>query len=73
MPNFGNFFCFLLIAAAQTAFGAQAELITSIDNRKLISLNGSWHIIVDPYENGFYDYRYQENPNGYFKNAKARN
>ena len=73
MPNYWNFFSFLLIATIQTAFGAQADLITNIDNRNLISLNGQWHIIVDPYENGFYDYRYQESANGYFKNAKAKN
>jgi beta-glucuronidase len=73
MPNYWNFFSFLLIAAAQTAFGAQADLITNIDNRNVISLNGQWRIIVDPYENGFYDYRYQESANGYFKNAKAQN
>jgi beta-glucuronidase len=29
-------------------------------------------IIIDPYENGFYYYRYEENPNGYFKNAKPK-
>ena len=73
MPNYWSFFCFLLIAAAQTAFGAQAALITNIDNRNIISLNGQWRIIVDPYENGFYDYRYQESAKGYFKNAKAGN
>jgi beta-glucuronidase len=73
MPNYWNFFCFLLIATTQTAFGAQSDLITNIDNRNTISLNGQWHVIIDPYENGFYDYRYQENPNGYFKNAKTGN
>lgn len=58
---------------------AKNELITNTANRAVISLNGDWHYIVDPYENGFYNYRYQafenfENPgNGaYFTNAKPK-
>ena len=41
------------------------------------SLDGTWHIIVDPYQNGYYDYRYHpldENPHdtkGYFHDYKA--
>src|ERR1700743_571901 len=43
-------------------FGAQSQskLITNIPNRKAFSLNGKWQYIVDPYETGFYDYRYKE-------------
>lgn len=48
------------------------ELITNIQNRETISLNGEWSVIIDPYENGFYNYRYEENPWGYFKNAKPK-
>jgi beta-glucuronidase len=47
-----------------------SELITNIENRKPTSLNGQWEILIDPYENGFYNYRYQEHPNGFFKNEK---
>ena len=36
------------------------------------SLNGEWNIIIDPYENGFYNYRYEENPNGFLKNQKPK-
>ena len=36
------------------------------------SLNGPWHVIVDPYENGYYDYRRQPLANGYFKNEQPR-
>lgn len=39
---------------------AQNNLITNIKARKTISLNGTWQYIVDPYETGFYDYRYKE-------------
>ena len=46
------------------------ELITNIENRKTYSLNGQWDILIDPYENGFYNYRYEEHANGFFKNEK---
>ncbi|MGI4749263.1 MAG: glycoside hydrolase family 2 protein [Janthinobacterium lividum] len=39
---------------------AQSNLITNIPNRKSVSLSGKWQYIVDPYETGFYDYRYKE-------------
>ncbi len=39
---------------------AQEDLIINTQNREKISLNGDWHYIIDPYENGFYDYRYKE-------------
>jgi beta-glucuronidase len=51
---------------------AQADLIQNIEGRKTISLDGQWQMIVDPYESGFYDYRYQPSANGYFKNAKPK-
>jgi beta-glucuronidase len=50
----------------------QSFLITNIEGRHTIDLNGPWQTIIDPYENGYYDYRYQPNPNGYFKNAKPK-
>ena len=39
---------------------AQSPLITNVPNRTVISLNGNWDYIVDPYETGFYDYRWKE-------------
>jgi len=47
-------------------------LIQNPEARTHISLNGSWNVIVDPYENGFYNHRFEEHPNGYFKNARAQ-
>jgi len=48
----------------------QVNLISNIDARKSIDLNGKWQYIVDPYETGFYDYRYKElnekNPDAYW-------
>lgn len=39
---------------------AQSALLTDIPNRMATSLDGKWQYIVDPYETGFYDYRYKE-------------
>ena len=60
-----------------------APLVASADLAPLnpgarvhLNLNGKWHVIVDPYENGFYDYRhepYDARPNpggGYFLDRK---
>ncbi len=71
--------CFMLAFLVNTAcvLNAQTPLINNVYNRKTKSLNGDWHYIVDPYENGFYNYRYepfeaQENPGkgAFFTNAK---
>ena len=48
-------------------------LLINVDNRKSISLDGNWKIIVDPYENGYYDYRYKPRGDGYFLNKKQGN
>jgi beta-glucuronidase len=33
--------------------------LANVYARTHVSLNGQWHYIVDPYENGFYDYRHE--------------
>ncbi len=38
---------------------AQQNLIQNIRSRDILSLNGKWNYIVDPYENGYYDYRHE--------------
>jgi beta-glucuronidase len=62
-----------LLALAQSARAQQPGPIQNTDARKTTSLDGDWKMIVDPYESGFYDYRYQPSANGYFKNAKPGN
>jgi beta-glucuronidase len=56
--------------------GVQAQqpsaLITNIDGRHTTSLDGRWRIIIDPYETGYYDYRWQPRADGYFKNQKPQ-
>jgi beta-glucuronidase len=61
-----------LLAFVPSMRAQQVDLIANTDSRKTISLNGKWQAIVDPYESGFYNYRYQPNDNGYFKNAKPK-
>src|SRR6185503_4687459 len=61
---------FILITTGQ-AYG-QTPLITNIDGRQTMNLGGRWQIIIDPYDNGYYDYRYQPSHSGYFKNAKPK-
>lgn len=64
-------FAFLLIFVSLTQ-AQPASLITNISGRNVTSLDGRWKTILDPYDNGFYDYRYREHTNGYFKNAKQK-
>ncbi len=63
------FFLSLLLITVQHT-DAQSPLITNIPNRSTISLDGNWQYIADPYETGFYDYRYKEmaenDPNAYW-------
>lgn len=49
-----------------------APLITNVEGRHTIDLNGRWQTIIDPYETGYYDYRYLPSTDGYFKNAKPK-
>jgi beta-glucuronidase len=60
----------LMVSASLDA--QPGRLITNVPGRKITSLNGEWHVIVDPYENGYYDYRHEPIDNGYFMNRKPR-
>jgi beta-glucuronidase len=62
-----------LLAVLPCVQAQQVGLIANVDGRKTTSLDGQWQVIVDPYESGYYDYRYQPSANGYFKNAKPKN
>ncbi len=48
------------------------SLIVNTENRSCISLNGKWQTIIDPYEQGYYDYRYLPSENGFFINQKPK-
>ena len=61
------------IARAQsTPAIAPPIVITGADRRPAQSLNGDWHYIVDPYFSGLYGFHGAENPNGWFRNQKAK-
>lgn len=64
--------CSVLLMALAAVIPAQAGAIANIAGRQTISLNGKWKTIVDPYENGFYDFRMQEDKNGYFRDARPK-
>ena len=48
------------------ALGAELELIQNASARQGVTLNGPWRVIVDPYESGYYDYRYKPQADGGF-------
>jgi beta-glucuronidase len=52
--------------------GQAATAIANPAGRHAVSLNGKWRTIVDPYENGYYDYRLQPSKDGYFRNAAPK-
>ncbi|WP_202947156.1 hypothetical protein [Pedobacter agri] len=50
----------LICLSLFTSMGyAQVSTIQNIQGRNIQSLNGKWNYIIDPYENGYYDYRHQ--------------
>lgn len=67
----------MIMMAIGMSARAQDSLITNIPARKALSLNGKWQYIIDPYETGFYDYRYKElaekNPDAYWNSGVPAN
>ncbi len=64
-------FLFLILIGLPNAYSQ--DNLASLGERPSLSLDGNWKIIIDPYENGYYDYRWQESLNGFFKNEKPKN
>jgi beta-glucuronidase len=69
------------LAGQPAAAKAAANLMAPVQNiygRSHISLNGRWHYIVDPYENGYYDYRHmpfdqsQSGKGGYYDDRQPK-
>ena len=70
---------YLVLSSLAFSLYAQEDLITNVYNREVMSLNGQWKFIIDPYENGYYNYRYepfdkQESPwaSAFFLNSKPK-
>lgn len=51
---------------------ATLPLVGNVWARKTTSLNGEWNYIVDVQEEGYYDYRMNPTPWGFFRNAKPQ-
>jgi len=60
-------FCILVLSVSAQSI----NLLNNVENRQKQNLNGQWKIIIDPYETGYYNYRYQPRGDGYFENKKA--
>ena len=59
------------LAMVSPVFAQQKPtLLVDADHRTNISLDGEWHAIVDPYDNGYYDFRMQPRSDGYFRNER---
>lgn len=50
----------------------EVPLLSNVAARNNINLNGKWNYVIDPLENGYYDYRLMPlKTNGFFENKKA--
>lgn len=68
-------FLLIIILSLTVIAAADAQEIPQIGNvlnRDRISLNGDWNYIVDVQEEGYYDYRMNPTPWGFFLNAKPQ-
>ncbi|MDB5230230.1 MAG: beta-glucuronidase [Chitinophagaceae bacterium] len=58
---------------------SQTTTIQNIQGRKILSLNGRWNFTIDPYENGYYDYRHKpfdesaSGTGGFYDDKKSAN
>ena len=73
---------YIVLALAAMAIGVQSgatnskdiyPLIQNVGGRNTQCLDGMWKYILDIYELGYYNYRMAEDPNGWFRDAHARN
>ncbi len=69
MKKFQSIIVFFLLSLPSVTFSQ--NLITNTFNRNTTTLSGSWNYIVDPYETGYYNYRYQPFDQGDKKSINA--
>ena len=62
---------FLALTFTLNLPAATPDLVQHAHGRDGISLDGAWARIIDPFENGYYDYRWRPKENGYFIARKA--
>ncbi len=56
---------FLVLTSATFTSAQTTPQIINVEGRTITSLDGLWKTIVDPFENGYYDYRRMPLKNGY--------
>ena len=78
--HFKSITILIIVYCSASIVMAQGLVMTNVYSRPSVSLNGQWQYIVDPYENGYYTYRYepfdqQEQPwaSAFFLNSKPKN
>lgn len=62
----------LFVISSHFLMAQEVPLVANIAAHQQISLNGKWNYIIDPLENGFYNYRMEESNRGFFENKKAK-
>jgi len=74
MLKIHNYVLVILIICCNFIVFAQKsnELIINVHGRNTTSLDGEWNIIIDRYNNGYYDYRQQPTADGYALNQKPK-
>ncbi len=61
---------FILLFFTVSFLNASENQVAVSSSRSVLSLNGAWNIIIDPYENGYYSYRYTPRQDGFFQDKK---
>src|SRR5271165_3431607 len=54
--------------AADEATGQPSTVLAAVDHRHSVSLDGAWHVIVDPYGNGLYNWNGKPRSSGFARN-----
>ena len=62
----GSLILMILTLSAGATAAPPVELIQNVTARQNTTLNGPWRTIVDPYDNGYFDYRHQPVAGGGF-------
>lgn len=67
------FLVLLMTLMSTSLLQARPTVLQNVYARQTTTLNGSWNYIVDPLDNGFYNYRMQVNHGGFGRNQVPRN
>lgn len=68
--RFSQYLVFLGVFILAATHATADIAMQNPDSRRSIVLDGRWDTIVDPFETGFYNHRYEESETGFFKNTK---